>query len=110
MVAKMPLLMSSRMTSAGLTSSSSASSLTVIVDGQLDRATLARVGDLHATSACRRLATRWLAGSASAAGAAPTPGQWCLLRSVSVFGVLVAAGLEIELRTVVRQRHAEGAG
>ena len=32
-VAKMPLLMSSRMMSAGFTASSSASSLTVIVDG-----------------------------------------------------------------------------
>ena len=46
MVAKMPLLMSSRMMSATLTVRSSASSLTVIVAGQLDRATLARVDRL----------------------------------------------------------------
>ena len=43
MVAKMPLLISSRMTSATLTASSSASSLTVMVAGQLDRAALARI-------------------------------------------------------------------
>ena len=43
MVAKMPLLISSRMMSATLTESSSASSLTVMVAGQLDRAALARV-------------------------------------------------------------------
>ena len=46
-VAKMPLLISSRMMSATLTVRSSASSLTVMVAGQLDRATLARVDRLH---------------------------------------------------------------
>ena len=72
-VAKMPLLISSRMTSAGLTPSSSASSLTVIVAGQLDRATLRRIDDLDRGLHERAVATRRLAGPAPAAGAAPTP-------------------------------------
>ena len=80
MVAKIPLLISSRMMSAGLTPSSSASSLTVIVAGQLDRATLARIERLDAGSAECAVATRRLAGPATAAGAAPTPGHGLLLR------------------------------
>ena len=53
-VAKMPLLISSRMTSAGLTPNSSASSLTVIVGGQLDRAALSRVDGLDTRPARMR--------------------------------------------------------
>ena len=45
-VAKMPLLISSRMTSAGLTPSSSASSLTVIVAGSSTAPRIARIDDL----------------------------------------------------------------
>ncbi len=47
--------------------------------GQLDRATLARVDRLHLGAECA-VATRRLAGPATAAGAAPTPGHGLLLR------------------------------
>ena len=48
--------------------------------GQLDRATLARVERLDAGSVECAVTTRRLAGAASAAGAAPTPGHGLLLR------------------------------
>ena len=48
--------------------------------GQLDRAALTRVGDLHAGGTERPVATRRLAGPAPAAGAAPTPGHGLLLQ------------------------------
>ena len=48
--------------------------------GQLDRATLARIERLDAGSAECAVATRRLAGPATAAGAAPTPGHGLLLR------------------------------
>ena len=48
--------------------------------GQLDRATLARVGDLDLRRVERAVATRRLAGPATAARAAPTPGHGLLLR------------------------------
>ena len=75
MVAKMPLLMSSRMMSAGFTPSSSASSLTVIVDGS---STAPRsLGSIVCDAARRERARtpRGLARAAGAAGAAPTPGH-----------------------------------
>ena len=48
--------------------------------GQLDRPTLAGIERLHARSIERTVATRWLAGPATAARAAPTPGHGLLLR------------------------------
>ena len=91
MVAKIPLLISSRMMSAGLT----AEQLRELLDGdragQLDRATLARVERLDAGSAECAVATRRLAGPATAAGAAPTPGHGLLLRSVMFMGMVVEA-------------------
>ena len=79
MVAKMPLLISSRMMSATLTPSSSASSLTMMVAGQLDRAALPRIERPGPPRECA-VAARRLARAASAAGAAPTPGHGLLLR------------------------------
>src|SRR6185436_20129894 len=49
--------------------------------GQLDRAALARIGDLDRTGRERAVATRRLAGPAPAARAAPTPCHGLLLRS-----------------------------
>ena len=49
--------------------------------GQLDRATLTRVGDLDLRRVECAVSTRRLAGAATAAGAAPTPGHGLLLRS-----------------------------
>ena len=51
--------------------------------GQLDRAALPRVQRLDAGSTERAIATRRLAGAATAARAAPTPGHSFLLRSSS---------------------------
>ncbi len=48
--------------------------------GQLDRAPLARIQRLHAGAGECAVATRWLAGPAPAARAAPTPGHGLLLR------------------------------
>ena len=49
------------------------------VRGMLDRAALARVNDLDGARRESAVATRGLARSASAAGAAPTPGHGLLL-------------------------------
>ena len=54
---------------------------------QLDRATLARVGDLDLRRYAAAVATRRLAGSAPAAGAAPTPGHGAPPSSLSVVPV-----------------------
>ena len=80
MVAKMPLLMSSRMTSAGLTPSSSASSLTVIVAGSSIAPRSRGSSDLDVPLGERAVAARGLAGPAPAARAASTPGHGLLLR------------------------------
>ena len=48
--------------------------------GQLDRATLARVGDLDRSRCDSGFAALWLSRATPAAGATPTPGQAVLLR------------------------------
>ena len=79
-VAKMPLLISSRMMSAGLTPSSSASSLTVMVPGSSIAPRSRGSSDLDARPANAPSRRGGLRGPASAAGAAPTPGHGFLLR------------------------------
>ena len=93
MVAKMSLLMSSRITSAALTSSSSASSLTVIVAGSsiAPRSRGSRTCTPPGLNA--GIAARRLAGSAPAAGAAPTPCHaFSLMVSIDGWGRRRSAG------------------